>query len=188
MAVIMRKEGTNHTRRDCLHQRLLPNNLFVIFLVNFFGLTLCKGVSAEPTFILTFCPLNGPLSFLLLFGHSLLPHLDIYPDLIAAMLEPNVVHAGSDETTRTEDLWFHDGNLILKAENTLFRVYSGFLAARSSVFRDMFSFPPPEEGNAKLDGCHIVVLYDSAEDLTYFLRAIFDSRYVHSTLSKYNST
>ena len=100
------------------------------------------------------------------------------------MHDLNLVHAGSNETTRTQDLWFHDGNLILQAENTIFRVYGGFLAARSSVFRDMFSFPPPEEGNAKMDGCHIIALYDSAKDLAYFLRAIFDSRFVHSTLFK----
>lgn len=96
------------------------------------------------------------------------------------MHDLNLVHADSNETTRTEDLWFHDGNLILRAENTIFRVYGGFLAARSSVFRDMFSFPPPEEGNAKMDGCHMITLYDSAKDLAYFLRAIFDSRCVHS--------
>lgn len=85
-----------------------------------------------------------------------------------------------DETTQAGDLWFDDGNIILQAEKTLFRVYSGFLGARSSVFRDMLSFPPPAEGNDKLDGCPIVVLYDSARDVNYFLKAIFDSRSVHS--------
>lgn len=83
-----------------------------------------------------------------------------------------------DQCTRAEDLWFYDGNLILKAENVLFRIYGGFLAARSSVFRDMLDFPPPKDGNDMLDGSYIVTVYDSAKDLGYFLQAIFDSRYV----------
>lgn len=82
-----------------------------------------------------------------------------------------------EESTRVQDLWFDDGNLILKAENSLFRIYSGFLAARSSVFRDMLAFPPPTEGNATLEGCPVVFVYDAPIDLTHFLRAIFDSRW-----------
>jgi hypothetical protein len=86
--------------------------------------------------------------------------------------DPNTV----EEPTRVKDLWFDDGNLILKAENSLFRIYGGFLAARSSVFRDMLSFPPPKEGNAALEGCPVVFVYDAPDDLAHFLRAIFDSR------------
>ncbi|KAH9487462.1 hypothetical protein JR316_0001538 [Psilocybe cubensis] len=79
--------------------------------------------------------------------------------------------------TPVEDLWFEDGNLILKAENSLFKIYSGLLAARSSVFRDMLAFPPPAEGNATVSGCPIVTVYDSAKDMGYFLRAVFDTSY-----------
>lgn len=79
--------------------------------------------------------------------------------------------------TPVESLWFEDGNLILRAEDSLFRIYSGILSARSSVFKDMFAFPPPAEGNDNMDGCPIVEVYDSAEDMTYFLQAILDSRY-----------
>lgn len=81
-----------------------------------------------------------------------------------------------EEPARAKDLWFDDGNLILKAGDTLFRIYAGLLAARSSVFRDMLSFPPPKEGNPILDGCPIVFVYDSPNDLAHFLRAVFDSR------------
>ncbi|KAJ7652836.1 hypothetical protein DFH06DRAFT_1418543 [Mycena polygramma] len=45
--------------------------------------------------------------------------------------------------TRIPSLWFDDDNLILRAESSLFRVSKGVLAARSSVFRDMLSFPVP---------------------------------------------
>ncbi|KAF8805893.1 hypothetical protein BYT27DRAFT_7234211 [Phlegmacium glaucopus] len=82
-----------------------------------------------------------------------------------------------DGLERVEDLWFEDGNLILQAENSLFRIYSGFLSARSSVFSDMLAFPPPPEGNEKMDDCYIVSVYDSAKDMTVFLKAIIDSSY-----------
>lgn len=77
---------------------------------------------------------------------------------------------------KADGLWFEDGNLILQAEHTLFRIYRGLLCARSSVFGDMFAFPPPAEGNhSSLDGCPIVPTYDSAHDLTVFLKALLDS-------------
>ncbi|KDR69921.1 hypothetical protein GALMADRAFT_76606 [Galerina marginata CBS 339.88] len=82
-----------------------------------------------------------------------------------------------EKPAQVEGLWFEDGNLILRAENSLFRIYSGLLAARSSVFRDMLSFPPPYEGNPTMDGCSIVTVYDSARDMGYFLQAIFDSSF-----------
>lgn len=87
----------------------------------------------------------------------------------------------SDEPTRVDDVWFTDGNLILQAENSLFRIYGGIISARSSVFRDMLAFPPPAEGNATFEGCPIVEVYDSAVDMTYFLRAVLDSRCVKSS-------
>ncbi|CAA7266615.1 unnamed protein product [Cyclocybe aegerita] len=81
------------------------------------------------------------------------------------------------EWAPVQELWFDDGTLILKAENSLFKIYGGFLAARSSVFRDMLAFPPPAEGNPRLDGCHIVTVYDSATDMALFLKAVFDSSF-----------
>jgi len=86
-----------------------------------------------------------------------------------------VFQSPPDQCHRVDGLWFDDGNLILQAEQSLFKVYRGFLAARSSVFRDMFAFPPPAEGNATYDGCTLVFLYDSAVDLAYFLKAILDT-------------
>ncbi|KAJ7731818.1 hypothetical protein DFH07DRAFT_846989 [Mycena maculata] len=85
-------------------------------------------------------------------------------------------HADQVQLSRVPELWFEDDNLILRAENTLFRVSKGVLAARSSVFRDMLSFPQTE-GEEHIDGCPVVRLHDSVGDVTYFLRAIFDSSF-----------
>ena len=85
-------------------------------------------------------------------------------------------HTPEHNASPVSDLWFEDGNLILKAESSLFRIYGGLLGARSSVFKDMLAFPPPAEGNEVFDGCPIVTVYDSAKDMIFFLKAIFDSR------------
>ncbi|KAJ7500466.1 hypothetical protein B0H11DRAFT_782991 [Mycena galericulata] len=78
-----------------------------------------------------------------------------------------------DNPARVEELWFPAGSLVFQAENALFRVSSGILAARSPVFKDMLAFPQPPDAEA-IDGCPVVRLHDSAADVTCFLKAIFD--------------
>ncbi|KAF7370412.1 BTB domain-containing protein [Mycena sanguinolenta] len=70
--------------------------------------------------------------------------------------------------------WFDDGNVVLQAENTQFRVHWSVLALHSSVFRDMRGLPKPlDEPN--VDGCPIVKLPDDrAIDVEYLLDALYD--------------
>ncbi|KAK7039896.1 hypothetical protein R3P38DRAFT_3391255 [Favolaschia claudopus] len=90
-------------------------------------------------------------------------------------------HSGSPPGTlhRVPGLYFPDDNLVLRAENHLYRVSKGVLAARSSVFRDMLSFPQQKgcEGEETVDGCPVVRLHDDPEDVAVFLKAIFDSSF-----------
>jgi len=76
------------------------------------------------------------------------------------------------------DLWFSDGSVVLKAESTLFRVHKSQLARRSLFFRDLFSLPQPASDTVGLDGtlggCPLLVLHDSAEDLSNLLKALYD--------------
>ncbi|KAJ7115676.1 hypothetical protein C8R44DRAFT_855022 [Mycena epipterygia] len=73
-------------------------------------------------------------------------------------------------------LWFPRDTIVIQAEDKLFQVSSGVLAARSTVFRDMIAFPQPTSDDTELvDGSPVVHLHDSAEDVTAFLSAIFDS-------------
>ncbi|KAJ7826772.1 hypothetical protein B0H14DRAFT_3722152 [Mycena olivaceomarginata] len=78
---------------------------------------------------------------------------------------------------RVPELWFSDASLVFQAENSMFRVHSGILAAQSSVFRDMLSFPQPEESDT-FDGCPRIVLHDKAADARAFFRCIFDSSFL----------
>ncbi|KAJ7191396.1 hypothetical protein GGX14DRAFT_600566 [Mycena pura] len=80
---------------------------------------------------------------------------------------------------RAEGLWFEDGSLIIRAENTIFRVSRDILSARSSVFRDMLALPQPPLPNGvdTMDGCPLVHLPDGAKDMQYFLQALFDYQF-----------
>ncbi|KAJ7684276.1 hypothetical protein DFH06DRAFT_1155176 [Mycena polygramma] len=77
---------------------------------------------------------------------------------------------------RVPELWFEDGNLVIQAGNSMYRVFRGILAARSPVFQDMLSFPQPPDSEL-VEGCPIVHLHDSAADVHVFLKAIFDSSF-----------
>ncbi|KAJ7191395.1 hypothetical protein GGX14DRAFT_600563 [Mycena pura] len=79
---------------------------------------------------------------------------------------------------RAEGLWFEDGSLIIRAENTIFRVSRDVLSAHSSVFRDMSALPaPPPNDVDTMDGCPLVHLPDGAKDMQYFLQALFDYQF-----------
>lgn len=82
----------------------------------------------------------------------------------------------SAETTRS-DLWYDDGNIILQAERVQFKVYKGVLAENSSVFKDMFAFPqPPSTDTQLVEGCHVVHLSDSAQDMGYVLEELYQRK------------
>ncbi|KIK04776.1 hypothetical protein K443DRAFT_675558 [Laccaria amethystina LaAM-08-1] len=79
-----------------------------------------------------------------------------------------------DGPTLVSDLWYNDGNIVLQAETSLFRVSLGVLAARSPVFDDIQKLPRSQEQEMYGD-CPLMVLPDKAEDLANFLRAVYDS-------------
>ncbi|TCD63778.1 hypothetical protein EIP91_004961 [Steccherinum ochraceum] len=75
------------------------------------------------------------------------------------------------EWAKHKDLWFDDGNVILAAGNTLFRVYRGLLANASPIFRDMFSIPQPADAET-MEGCQVVYLDDPEWDMEIFLELL----------------
>lgn len=79
--------------------------------------------------------------------------------------------AGAPEATPSRQIWFSDGNIILEAANTSFRVYSQLIAAKSTVLADILAFP-----QYTLHETPVVRLLDAAEDLEALLRAILDSK------------
>lgn len=80
--------------------------------------------------------------------------------------------------------WYEDGNIILQADHTHFRVFRGVLAASSEIFADMLLMPQPAENkeDSVAGDCPIVQLTDSAVDWSHVLKALFERKCVHYTL------
>lgn len=104
------------------------------------------------------------------------------------------------ELKRHNDLWFYDGSLVCRAENTLFRVHMSLLARHSVCFEDMLAIPQPEEeldektgfdlsqerdwkaGNRAKARIPVIVLHDAAEDVEYLLKALIDGPWVFHSI------
>ncbi|KAJ7773971.1 hypothetical protein B0H16DRAFT_1510574 [Mycena metata] len=69
------------------------------------------------------------------------------------------------------DIWFEDGNIIVQAEDTQFRVYKGPLCKSSEVLKTAVDNMGDSKG---VDGCPLLFLSDSPTDLGHVFRALFD--------------
>ena len=89
------------------------------------------------------------------------------------MPEPNREAA---EPKPDATVWYEDGNIVLIAGSTAFKLYKGILASVSPVFKDMFSLAQPDGDaqtpSAAIDGCPAIRVTDSPGHLRQFLRVI----------------
>ncbi|KAJ3513920.1 hypothetical protein NLJ89_g2689 [Agrocybe chaxingu] len=80
---------------------------------------------------------------------------------------------------RSENFWLDDGNIILQAENTQFRVHKSMLARQSTIFKDMFSIPQPTKPlDPVIEGCPVVALSDKTSDVECMLSIFYDNNNV----------
>lgn len=80
-------------------------------------------------------------------------------------------------TVKYSEPWFDDGNVILEAEQTQFKVYRGILCENSQIFRDMFAIPQSPTSHDKMqDGCPVVQLSDCANEVRHVLKALCQRR------------
>jgi len=89
--------------------------------------------------------------------------------------EENIT-AEQQPTPTHSKYWFDDGNVVLQAENTQFRVHRSMLSRHSHVLKDMFEIPQPEntEGHI-IEGCPVVHLYDSSQDVEIVISIFYDN-------------
>ncbi|KAL0953708.1 hypothetical protein HGRIS_004901 [Hohenbuehelia grisea] len=104
------------------------------------------------------------------------------------------------ELQRHPDLWFPDGSIVCRAENTLFRVHSSQLGRHSVCFRDLFVVGSSHTSRGRmsrkdvldalnanaqdgadgqtswerLGGCPAVRLWDRAEDVANLFTSLYD--------------
>jgi hypothetical protein len=79
---------------------------------------------------------------------------------------------------RSTKVWYSDGNLVLQAEDMLFKVHRGILSARSKVFAGMLAVSRPDNSTEEfVDNCPVVQLPgDESYDVRHALRAIYGAR------------
>ena len=77
----------------------------------------------------------------------------------------------SSDLSRHPEIWYDDGNLVLVARETAFRIYRGLIAGQSTVFADLFvsSTSSPHE---TFEGCPVIHLSESPQDLVHLLRVL----------------
>ena len=89
--------------------------------------------------------------------------------------------------TKHPEFWFSDGSLILRAHSVLFRVHISQLSRKSAFFRDLFSMPQPFPTDCReqyLDGCLVLDVHDSPEDIGNLVKVIYDGPYVLTLLPR----
>ncbi|KAG1731351.1 uncharacterized protein EDB91DRAFT_1252221 [Suillus paluster] len=76
----------------------------------------------------------------------------------------------------SNDLWYDDGSVVLKAGDKLFRVHRSFLSQKSSVFAAVLPKSQAESTETH-DGCPLFALDDDAEEFRQLLLTIYEISY-----------
>ncbi|CAL1717257.1 unnamed protein product [Somion occarium] len=92
-------------------------------------------------------------------------------------MDPQSIHStlnASESLKPHPEYYFPDGNIVLLAGSSAFRVHSFILARRSDLFRDLFDIPQPQDDEYSYDGCTVVHLSDSAKEIDFLLFMMYD--------------
>ncbi|KAJ6504145.1 hypothetical protein C8R47DRAFT_1038420 [Mycena vitilis] len=89
--------------------------------------------------------------------------------------EPQAKRQRTDtaEAVTRSDIWQDDGNVVLQAESTQFRVHWSVLSKNSSFFHGLRNLPQPPD-QPTVEGCPVVTLHDSVLDVKYLLEALYN--------------
>ncbi|PIL26504.1 hypothetical protein GSI_12262 [Ganoderma sinense ZZ0214-1] len=97
------------------------------------------------------------------------------------------ISTSSSNLHRHPEIWYDDGNLVLVARETAFRIYRGLIAGQSTVFSDLFasSTSSPDE---TFEGCPVIHVSDSPHDLVLLLRVLLPQSRIHYHTTSANPT
>ena len=90
----------------------------------------------------------------------------------------------ADGVSRDADVWLADGNCVVVAKNTAFRVYKGILSLHSELFRDLFSLPNSGSSSDMMDGCPTVTVADDPRDIRCLFLVLCCGKEYVSALSR----
>ncbi|TFK22914.1 hypothetical protein FA15DRAFT_671008 [Coprinopsis marcescibilis] len=85
--------------------------------------------------------------------------------------------AATTKFTRFEHLWFSDGNVVLQAQHTQFRVHCTLLSTQSTFLKKIFTAIQPKtsttDSSELIEGCPLIRLTDSAADWKNVLETVY---------------
>lgn len=82
----------------------------------------------------------------------------------------------STSTVRSLEVWFGDGDVVLQADDSLFKVHGKTLRQHSFVLDQMLE--DSDEEADRCDGCPVVPVRDAGGDMSAFLRFMYTPRCV----------
>lgn len=82
----------------------------------------------------------------------------------------------SSSTVRSLEVWFGDGDVVLRADDSLFKVHGKTLRKHSFVLDQMLE--DSDEEADLCDGCPVVPVRDAGGDMSAFLRFMYTPRCV----------
>ena len=94
------------------------------------------------------------------------------------MSDASCVCVDTDALNRHPDLWFDDGNVVLRVEDTIYKFLRSILSRESPLFADMFSLPQAADIDSSdtYHGCPLVRFSETAKDMSCFLAALSDPK------------
>lgn len=81
----------------------------------------------------------------------------------------------STSTARSQEIWFDNGDLILHADDALFRVHSSILSKHSLTLDGIIRTANKIEEDM-YEGCPVIRMQDTGLDLSALLRAMYTPR------------
>ena len=103
-------------------------------------------------------------------------------------IESEAFETSGHRFERVHSLWFEDGNVVIVAEESGFRVHKGILSRHSAVFVKVLEHPSSVDSdalvdelglvidadNTKIEGNVVVHVSDSTHDFGHLLRTFYD--------------
>lgn len=90
---------------------------------------------------------------------------------------------------RHPDLCFNDGNIAILSNNNYFLVHQGLLCRHSEVLKTSINaLQGRNDDPQSLEGCPVLHLQDSPEDIASFLVALYDGMCVYGPGAYYSSS
>ena len=81
--------------------------------------------------------------------------------------------SGSAPIQQHPEMSFEDGNIVIIAASTAFKVHRSVMSRKSALFKDLLSLPQPDT-EEKFEGLPVVRLLDPPEDISMLLDAIYN--------------